>query len=124
MNTEPIDISALMRALADPTRRAVFERVAGTEEITVAELTRGKSARVISGRRRIIGAGRMVILPIAGWMVIIVVSISFRMIIIVVGGVVLSTLLLLLPIVLSALLLLLTVVLPVLLILTTPALPA
>ena len=30
-----------MRALADPTRRAVFERVAGAEEITVAELTRG-----------------------------------------------------------------------------------
>jgi hypothetical protein len=83
---------------------------------------RGKSARVISGRRRIIGAGRMVILPIAGRMVIIVISI--RMIIIVVGGIILAILLLLLPIVLSALLLLLTVVLPVLLILTTPALPA
>lgn len=35
----PID--ALMRALADPTRRAVFERVVRAEEITVAELTRG-----------------------------------------------------------------------------------
>ena len=30
-----------MRALADPTRRAVFERVAGSDEITVVELTRG-----------------------------------------------------------------------------------
>lgn len=30
-----------MRALADPTRRAVFERIAGAEEITVVELTRG-----------------------------------------------------------------------------------
>jgi DNA-binding transcriptional ArsR family regulator len=30
-----------MRALADPTRRAVFERVAGSGEITVVELTRG-----------------------------------------------------------------------------------
>jgi DNA-binding transcriptional ArsR family regulator len=30
-----------MRALADPTRRAVFERVARAEEITVSELTRG-----------------------------------------------------------------------------------
>ncbi|MBX3219008.1 MAG: helix-turn-helix transcriptional regulator [Labilithrix sp.] len=30
-----------MRALADPTRRAVFERVVGSDEITVVELTRG-----------------------------------------------------------------------------------
>jgi DNA-binding transcriptional ArsR family regulator len=30
-----------MRALADPTRRAVFERVASADEITVVELTRG-----------------------------------------------------------------------------------
>ena len=29
-----------MRALADPTRRAVFERIAHSEEINVAELTR------------------------------------------------------------------------------------
>jgi DNA-binding transcriptional ArsR family regulator len=41
MNTESVDISVVMRALADPTRRAVFERVAGSREITVAELTRG-----------------------------------------------------------------------------------
>lgn len=30
-----------MRTLADPTRRAVFERVVKSREITVAELTRG-----------------------------------------------------------------------------------
>jgi DNA-binding transcriptional ArsR family regulator len=30
-----------MRALADPTRRSVFERIAGSEEMSVAELTRG-----------------------------------------------------------------------------------
>jgi DNA-binding transcriptional ArsR family regulator len=34
-------LNAVMRALADPTRRAVFERIAGAGEITVAELTRG-----------------------------------------------------------------------------------
>jgi DNA-binding transcriptional ArsR family regulator len=39
--TEAAAISAVMRALADPTRRAVFERVARSDEITVVELTRG-----------------------------------------------------------------------------------
>ncbi len=34
-------IHNVMRALADPTRRAVFERVASADEISVAELTRG-----------------------------------------------------------------------------------
>src|SRR5437660_10249219 len=34
-------VTAVVRALADPTRRAVFERVAGSDEITVVELTRG-----------------------------------------------------------------------------------
>src|SRR6202021_4049663 len=34
-------INAVMRTLADPTRRAVFERVVGADEITVVELTRG-----------------------------------------------------------------------------------
>jgi DNA-binding transcriptional ArsR family regulator len=34
-------INAVMRTLADPTRRAVFERVVGADEITVGELTRG-----------------------------------------------------------------------------------
>src|SRR5476649_2528943 len=37
--TEAID--TLLRTLSDPTRRAVFERVANAEEITVGELTRG-----------------------------------------------------------------------------------
>ena len=39
--TEATPIDAVMRALADPTRRAVFERVAGSEEISVVDLTRG-----------------------------------------------------------------------------------
>jgi DNA-binding transcriptional ArsR family regulator len=34
-------LNTVMRALADPTRRAVYERIVGTDEITVAELTRG-----------------------------------------------------------------------------------
>ena len=38
---EAAAISTVMRALADPTRRAVFERVARAREITVVELTRG-----------------------------------------------------------------------------------
>jgi DNA-binding transcriptional ArsR family regulator len=36
-------ITAVMRALADPTRRAVFERIVDADEITVVELTRGSS---------------------------------------------------------------------------------
>ncbi len=39
--TEAATITAVMRTLADPTRRAVFERIVGSDEITVAELTRG-----------------------------------------------------------------------------------
>lgn len=35
----PVD--TVMRTLADPTRRAVFERIVKEREITVAELTRG-----------------------------------------------------------------------------------
>ncbi|SFI56590.1 DNA-binding transcriptional regulator, ArsR family [Phyllobacterium sp. CL33Tsu] len=34
-------ITNVMRTLADPTRRAVFERIVRTDEITVVELTRG-----------------------------------------------------------------------------------
>jgi DNA-binding transcriptional ArsR family regulator len=34
-------IDPLMRALADPTRRALFERIASSGETTVGELTRG-----------------------------------------------------------------------------------
>lgn len=37
---QAVNIDAVMRALADPTRRAVFERIARSEEINVAELTR------------------------------------------------------------------------------------
>ena len=36
-----VAVDTVMRALADPTRRAVFERIVGRDEITVAELTRG-----------------------------------------------------------------------------------
>jgi DNA-binding transcriptional ArsR family regulator len=39
--TQSALIDTLMRALADPTRRAVFDRVARADEITVAELTQG-----------------------------------------------------------------------------------
>ncbi len=38
---QPEAINAVMRALADPTRRAVYERIAGSDEMTVVELTRG-----------------------------------------------------------------------------------
>ena len=37
---QPSEIDAVLRALADPTRRAVLERIARSEEITVVELTR------------------------------------------------------------------------------------
>ena len=39
MRTPPVD--AVMRTLADPTRRGVFERIVNADEITVVELTRG-----------------------------------------------------------------------------------
>src|SRR5437879_4226736 len=39
--TQTAAIDAVIRTLADPTRRAVFERVVMSDEITVAELTRG-----------------------------------------------------------------------------------
>ena len=38
---EAATIDAVMRTLADPTRRAVFEQIVRSDEITVAELTRG-----------------------------------------------------------------------------------
>ena len=38
---QAVKIDNVMRALADPTRRAVFERVARSNEINVVELTRG-----------------------------------------------------------------------------------
>jgi DNA-binding transcriptional ArsR family regulator len=39
--TEAPTIDAVMHALADSTRRAVFERIVRSDEITVVELTRG-----------------------------------------------------------------------------------
>src|ERR1700736_656951 len=39
--TEAATINAVLRALADPTRRAVFERIVRSYEISVVELTRG-----------------------------------------------------------------------------------
>jgi DNA-binding transcriptional ArsR family regulator len=38
---ETTAVTNVMRALGDPTRRAVYERIAGADEITVVELTRG-----------------------------------------------------------------------------------
>lgn len=38
---QTIAITTAMRALADPTRRAILERVARSAEMTVVELTRG-----------------------------------------------------------------------------------
>lgn len=37
---ETADISSVFRTLSDPTRRAVFERIVGADEITVGELTK------------------------------------------------------------------------------------
>src|SRR5882724_979989 len=39
--TEVAAITTVLRTLADPTRRAVFERIASSDEITVGELTHG-----------------------------------------------------------------------------------
>jgi len=39
MQTAPLD--TVLRTLADPTRRAVFERIVHAQEITVVELTEG-----------------------------------------------------------------------------------
>jgi DNA-binding transcriptional ArsR family regulator len=39
--TEASAINSVMRTLADPTRRSVFERIVSCDEITVVELTRG-----------------------------------------------------------------------------------
>ena len=38
---EAVPIDTVMRTLADPTRRAVFERIVRFPEISVVELTRG-----------------------------------------------------------------------------------
>src|SRR5580698_11399439 len=39
--TQVAAIETVLRTLADPTRRAVFERIVKSDEISVAELTRG-----------------------------------------------------------------------------------
>ena len=39
--TEAATINTVLRTLADPTRRTVFERIVKSKELTVAELTRG-----------------------------------------------------------------------------------
>jgi DNA-binding transcriptional ArsR family regulator len=38
---EAASINTVLRTLSDPTRRAVFERIVSSDEITVVELTRG-----------------------------------------------------------------------------------
>ena len=38
---QPATLNAVMRTLADPTRRAVFERIVHANEISVVELTEG-----------------------------------------------------------------------------------
>lgn len=38
---QPAPVDTVMRSLADPTRRSVFERIVRSQEITVAELTLG-----------------------------------------------------------------------------------
>jgi len=39
--TDAATITTVMRTLADPTRRAVFERIVLADELSVVELTRG-----------------------------------------------------------------------------------
>jgi DNA-binding transcriptional ArsR family regulator len=39
--TQAATIDSVLRTLADPTRRAIYERIVGSDEITVGELTRG-----------------------------------------------------------------------------------
>lgn len=55
-------IDALMHALADPTRRAVYERIAGSEEITVSELTRnsGVTQGAVSQHLKVLKAAGLV----------------------------------------------------------------
>ena len=60
------DINVVFRTLADPTRRAVFERVVQADEITVVELTRGSGVTqgAISQHLKLLkGAGLVVERP-------------------------------------------------------------
>lgn len=59
-------IDTVLRALADPTRRAVFERIARSPEINVAELTRvsGVTQGAVSQHLKLLkGAGLVVERP-------------------------------------------------------------
>src|SRR6516165_1571381 len=50
--TEPTTVDAVMRALADSTRRAVFERIVSCDEITVVELTQGAISQHLRSLKR------------------------------------------------------------------------
>jgi DNA-binding transcriptional ArsR family regulator len=63
---ETASVDTVMRALADPTRRAVFERIARADEINVAELTRasGVTQGAVSQHLKLLkGAGLVVERP-------------------------------------------------------------
>jgi DNA-binding transcriptional ArsR family regulator len=84
---QPDPITQVFRALSDPTRRSVFQRIAKTGEITVADLTRGsgvtqgavsqhlkslKLAGLVAdraeGRNIYYRANPQGLAPLAGWM--------------------------------------------------------
>jgi DNA-binding transcriptional ArsR family regulator len=85
MKQDP-SLSALLHALADPTRRVIYERITAREEITVVELTSGsgvtqgavsqhlkalKSAGLVDmrpeGRRVFYRATPQGLAPLASW---------------------------------------------------------
>lgn len=60
---QPAALDSVMRTLADPTRRAVFERIIQAEEISVADLTAGSGVTqsAISQHLRSLKAAGLVI---------------------------------------------------------------
>ena len=63
---QPGPFDTVIRALADPTRRAVFEQIAATEEINVAALTRasGVTQGAVSQHLKLLkGAGLVLVRP-------------------------------------------------------------
>jgi DNA-binding transcriptional ArsR family regulator len=60
--TQAATINAVMRTLADPTRRAVFERIVRSDELTVLELTRGSGVTqgAISQHLKVLKRARLV----------------------------------------------------------------
>jgi DNA-binding transcriptional ArsR family regulator len=60
--TQAATIHAVMRTLADPTRRAVFERIVRSDELTVLELTRGSGVTqgAISQHLKVLKRARLV----------------------------------------------------------------